>query len=196
MKQLAGCLDRGLESVAADLPEIQGHVEVLRSIAATLDPAQGDCASRQGRFTVLREQLQASADSLRQQMGKVLASFLPGLFAGGDAADLPQDNLDLERWFRNPKGHERRIHGHRHAGVRIVPEGATMLWALDAHRHHPQPFTEEELRPYRHAPLLESQKEAIRRRKVMQTARSTTKRGNLLRNLEKRYAASPQQSSG
>src|SRR5213079_3393585 len=25
-----------------------------------------------------------------------------------------KDNLDLERWFRLPKSHERRIHGHRH----------------------------------------------------------------------------------
>ena len=45
---------------------------------------------------------------------------------------MPRDNLDLERWFRVPKGHERRIHGRCHAGVRIVQEGATMLLALDA----------------------------------------------------------------
>jgi hypothetical protein len=25
-----------------------------------------------------------------------------------------------ERWFRQPKRHERRIHGRRHAGVRLV----------------------------------------------------------------------------
>ena len=71
-------------------------------------------------------------------------------------------------------------------------QGATMLLALDAHRHHPKPFTEEELRPYRQATAPESQKEAIRRRKVMRTARSTTKRGRLLKNLEERYAASSQ----
>jgi hypothetical protein len=125
-----------------------------------------------------------------------MASFTKGLFVGGGRGDLPRDNLDLERWFRLPKGHERRIHGRCHAGVRIVQEGATMLLALDAHRHHPQPFTEEELRPYRDAVAPESQKEAIRRRKVMRTARSTTKRGSLLRNLETRYAAAPQQPSG
>ena len=76
-------------------------------------------------------------------MGRVMASFKPGLFAGGDRGDWPGDNLDLERWFRLPKGHERRIHGRCHAGVRIVQEGATMMLALDAHRHHSQPFTEE-----------------------------------------------------
>ena len=57
---------------------------------------------------------------MRQQMGRVLASFPPGLFAGGDAADLPPDNLDLVRWIRNPQSHECRVHGHRHASVRIV----------------------------------------------------------------------------
>ena len=35
--------------------------------------------------------------------------------SGGDDADLPQDDLDVERWFNRPKSHERRIHGHRHA---------------------------------------------------------------------------------
>src|SRR5207249_2583883 len=132
-------------------------------------------------------------DSIRQQMGRVMASFKPGLFAGGGRGDWPRDNLDLERWFRLPKGHERRINGRCHAGVRIVQEGATLMLALDAHRHHPQPFTEVELRPYRDAVAPESQKEAIRRRKVMRTARSTSKRGVLLRDLEARYAVSSQQ---
>ena len=48
-------------------------------------------------------------------MGKVMAGFHRGLFVGGEDADQPRDNLDLERWFRQPKGHERRIHGHKHA---------------------------------------------------------------------------------
>ena len=73
-----------------------------------------------------------------------------------------------------------------------MQEGATMMLALDAHRHHPQPFTEKELRPYRDAKVPASQKEVIHRRKMMQTARSTTKRGHLLKNLEERYAASSQ----
>ena len=66
-----------------------------------------------------------------------MTSFEGGLFAGGTQVDLPQDNLDLERWFRLPKGYERRIHGHQHADVRIVQEGPSLLLALDAHREHP-----------------------------------------------------------
>jgi len=33
----------------------------------------------------------------------MMSSFEPGLFVGGEAADLPVDNLDLERWFKGPK---------------------------------------------------------------------------------------------
>ena len=173
--------------------QVVAYVETIRQIDATLDPASDGRAQRKRNYDALGRELLADDDSIRQQMGRVMASFKPGLFAGGGRADLPRDNLDLERWFRLPKGHERRIHGRCHAGVRIVQEGATMMLALDAHRHHPQPFTQEDLYPYRHATLPENQKEAIRRRKVMRTARSTARRGSLLRNLEERYAASPQQ---
>lgn len=184
---MAGCIDRGLETVAADLPVIQGHVEVVRSIAETLDPVSGDCVAREARFSVLRDLLQASSDTVQQQMAKVLASFQPGLFAGGDAAEMPRDNLDLERWFRNPKGHERRIHGHHHAGVRIVLEGATLIHALDAHLRHPEPLTAADLLPYRHATPPASQLQALARRSLMRRARSSKKRPLLLAKLEARY---------
>lgn len=184
---MAGCIDRGLETVAADLPVIQGHVEVVRSIAETLDPVSGDCVAREARFSVLRDLLQASSDTVQQQMAKVLASFQPGLFAGGDAAEMPRDNLDLERWFRNPKGHERRIHGHHHAGVRIVLEGPTLIHALDAHLRHPQPLTAADLLPYRHASPPPCQLQALARRKVMRHARSSQQRPQLLAELETRY---------
>src|SRR6266487_139792 len=83
-----------------------------------------------------------------------------------------QDNLDLERWFRKPKGHERRIHGHRHAGVRIVQEGPTLLLALDAHVTHPEPFIAHDLARYQDVSAPACQVEALHRRKLMGTARS------------------------
>jgi hypothetical protein len=116
-----------------------------------------------------------------------MGSFEPGLFAGGDLLVLPQDNLDLERWFRNPKGHERRIHGHAHAGVRIVQEGPTLVLALDAHLAHPEPFTVEDLQPYADAMAPPCQEEAIHRRRIMRLARSTKTRSALLTELEARY---------
>jgi hypothetical protein len=120
-----------------------------------------------------------------------MTSFEPGLFAGGDLLDLPQDNLDLERWFRQPKGHERRIHGHRHAGVRIVQEGASLVPVLDAHLNRHGVFTTEELFPYRQAAPPPGQGQAMHRRKVMRKARSTKKRAHLLAELERRYLEDP-----
>ena len=122
-------------------------------------------------------------------MAKVMASFQPGLFAGGDA-NLAQDNLDLERFFRLPKGHERRIHGRRHAGVRIVLEGPTLVLALNAHQHHPEPYTQAELVPYREAPMPVCQRDALARRTIMGKARSTKQRPRLLADLERRYTTS------
>ncbi|MGC8641652.1 MAG: hypothetical protein ACP5XB_17435 [Isosphaeraceae bacterium] len=172
--------------------QVEAYVEMIRRVDATLDPASNGWAQRKRLYNAVGRDLLEDEDSICQQMGKMMASFKQGLFAGRGRGDLPRDNLDLKRWFRWPKGHERRIHGRCHAGVHIVQEGPTMLLALDAHRHHPQPFTEEKLRPYRDAVAPESQKQAIRRRQVMRTARSTAKRGTLLRNLELRYAASSQ----
>ena len=119
-----------------------------------------------------------------------MASFQVGLFVGGNDADMPRDNLDLERWFRQPKGHERHIHGHKHAGLRIVQEGPTLVHALDVHLRHSDPLTADVLLPYLHAKLPDSQHQAIARRKIGRRARSRTKRPILLAELEARYADS------
>jgi hypothetical protein len=173
--------------VQKDQAAIRRQVEAVRQVADTLDPVNGSAAKRQARFVELRRQFQGSADKIACHMGKVMASFEPGLFVGEGVAAWPQDNLDLERWFRKPKGHERRIHGRRHAGVRIVQEGPTLVLALDAHLTHAGPFTASELHPYRHAPLPCGQRDAIHRRGIMRKARSRKKRHVLLAELERRY---------
>ena len=106
---------------------IRQHVADVQAIHDTLDRDSGPCAQRHAQFQTLREQFQGSDALTRQPMGRVMTPCEPGLFVGGDDADLPQDNLDLERWCRQPKSHARRIHGHKHAGVRIVQEGPTLL---------------------------------------------------------------------
>ena len=196
LERLAGCIDKGRNLVVETQKQVAGYVATIRDVDALLDPTKGRCANRKRMFGTLAGKLLVDEDAIRQQMGRVMASFKPGLFAGGGRGDWPRDNLDLERWFRLPKGHERRIHGRCHAGVRIVQEGETMMLALDAHRHHPRPFSEKDLQPYRNAAVPSSQKAVIHRRKVMRAARSTKKRAGLLRKLEQRYAASPPQTSG
>jgi hypothetical protein len=124
-------------------------------------------------------------------MAGVMVSCVAGLFVGAAVFEELRDNLDLERWFRLPKSHERRIHGHRHAGIRIVQEGATLVHALDAHVAHPERFTAEDLLPYRTAREPPCQRDAMKRRKVMRKARSKKKRPILLADLERRYRELP-----
>jgi hypothetical protein len=158
-------------------------------VAATLDPTAGQSATRQSDFDTILSRLEGDGDPVHGHMARVMDSFRAGLFAGGDDLAAVQDNLDLERWFRVAKGHERRIHGHRHAGVRVVQEGATLVHALDAHRTHPEPFGVGDLLPYRSAREPECQRRAIHRRGIMRRARSKTKRPKLLEELERRFLA-------
>jgi hypothetical protein len=139
----------------------------------------------------LRERFQRSRQAIHQQMAQVMLSFVAGLFVGPGVFEDIRDNLDLERWFRLPKSHERRIHGHRHAGIRIVLEGPTLVHALDAHAAHPEPFDAGDLLPYRTAQEPPCQADALQRRKIMRKGRSKKKRPLLLAELERRYRESP-----
>ena len=190
MERLGRCIDRGFEEGKDTRVHIRAHVEKIRQIAHTLDPTTGSADQREASFLSLQQTLGQDEDPIRQHMAKTMQSFHPGLFVGEDDPRGPRDNLELERFFRTPKGHERRIHGHAHAGVRIVQEGPTLIPTLDAHLRHPTPFTHRELRPYVHAEEPACQKEAIHRRTIMRKARSKKNLPALLKELETRYANS------
>ena len=186
---MADCIDRGLNSVKSEQEVIGTQVQEIQRVSDTLDPEKGNSAQRQADFQNLLAEFVSAGDPFHEHMAKVMSSFQPGLFVGEDHLGQVRDNLDLERWFRLPKGHERRIHGHRHAGVRIVQEGPTLVHALDAHHTHPEPYGVADLLPYRWARAPACQCQAIHRRKVMRKARSRTKRPKLLAELERRYQA-------
>ena len=166
------------------------YVREIAAVAATLEPDERTLAERRREFEVLLDRFLNTESPILRQMARVMTSFQPGLFAGEEAFAEIIDNLDLERWFRLPKSHERRIHGHRHAGIRIVLEGPTLVHALDAHATHPAMFTAEELLPYRTAQEPPCQTQALHRRKIMRKARSKKKRPILLADLERRYRES------
>src|SRR3954471_10721758 len=149
--RLAGCIEGGLDGVKEQQEIIRGYVEVIAEVAATLGPGTEEITERQEQFEAMIDHFEATEDPIRHAMATVMLSFLAGLFVGEGAYEAIQDNLDLERWFRLPKGHERRIHGHRHAGIRLVVEGATLVHALNAHESHPEPFTVSDLLGYRTA---------------------------------------------
>jgi hypothetical protein len=155
---------------------IRGYVGVIAEVAATLEPGAEDITERQEEFEALIERFEATDDPIRRGMATVMLSFLAGLFVGEEEYEAIKDNLDLERWFRLPKSHERRIHGHRHAGIRLVLDGPTLVPALDAHAAHPGPFTVDDLLPYRTAREPPCQTEARNRRTIMRKARSKKNR--------------------
>jgi hypothetical protein len=187
---LADCIDLGLDAVRTEQEELRDYVKDIAAVAATLDPATQGCAERRLQFETLQDRFANSEAAIHQKMATVMMSFLAGLFVGEDTLAAINDNLDLERWFRIPKSHERRIHGHRHAGIRIVLEGPTLVHALDAHVAHPEQFTMADLLPYRAAQEPPCQTQALNRRKIMRKARSKTKRPLLLADLERRYRKS------
>jgi hypothetical protein len=176
-----------LAAVADDRAVIGQQVVDVRLVAETLDPDAGRLTERRAQFATLQEQFAQGETPWSEHLSKMMANWGSGLFAGGKAGKVPWDNLDLERWFRLPKGHERRIHGRQHAGMRLVREGPTLLLALDAHREHEGAFTAEELHPYRNHPVPADQEAARRRHQVMRRARSKKQRAKLLQELEQRY---------
>jgi hypothetical protein len=177
--------------VRVEQESIRKYAKDVEEVAAALEAGVGTCDDRRARFEGLIERFQQTGDAIHKQMAQVMTSFLAGLFVGEGVFVEIKDNLDLERWFRLPKSHERRIHGHRHAGIRIVLEGPTLVHALDAHAFHPEPFTVEDLLPYRTARPPQCQKQALDRRKIMRKARSKKSRPILLADLERRYQETP-----
>ena len=189
--RFSGCIRAGLDEVKEQQEVIRGYVDVIAEVAATLEPGTEDITEREEKFEALIDRFEATEDPIRHGMATVMLSFLAGLFVGEEEYEAIRDNLDLERWFRLPKSHERRIHGHRHAGIRLVLDGPTLVPALDAHAAHPGPFTVDDLLPYRTAREPPCQTEARNRRTIMRKARSKKQRPLLLAELERRYRETP-----
>lgn len=140
-----------MEHVQAEQETIREYVEDIDKVAATLESGGESCEQRKEKFKELIDRFERNEDPIHQHMATLMISFLAGLFVGAGKFEEIKDNLDLERWFRLPKSHERRIHGRRHAGIRIVQDGPTLVLALDAHVAHPGPFTADDLLPDRTA---------------------------------------------
>jgi hypothetical protein len=180
-----------LQAATQEQEQIKEYVKEVKRVEATLDPSKGSVKQRRKRFHRLKRRLKRSGDAVRVQMAVVMVGFSAGLFCGPEVDQEIRDNLELERWFRLPKGHERRIHGRKHAGVRLVQEGATLMPALDAHKDREKPFEAEELLDYKDAKPPRQEQEAMHRRQVMRRARSKKQRPILLAELERRYLAAP-----
>jgi hypothetical protein len=195
LENLRSCIERGRSLVADELQVVRKHTEQVTAIWALLSSEAGPCSERRERFSTLATQLVGSNDPLQQHMGRIMFSFAAGLFVGDDEDEqVPVDNLEFERALRVSKAHERHVHGHAHAGMRIVHQGATLMLVLDAHQRHPGPFDQDELIPYLDAQLPGTQLAALKRQRVMRQARSTKNRAKLLSRFETQFRGKKHQS--
>jgi hypothetical protein len=172
LERLLGYIRRGLAVYAPEKPTIAAYVADVTRIGELLSPKAGPQAERMATFQQLRATFTEADDPVTQHMGQGMQSFEKGLFGGSDVEGLPSDNLALARWIKYPKGHERRIHGRQHVGLRVIIQGPTLLPALDAHLGRTTPFTIQELSPSADASPPESQREALARHRGMTKARS------------------------
>ena len=174
LARLKGFIDRGVADQRESFRRVQQYTQQVRQVMKLLTNEDSvPLAKRRSRFAAKVSEFQDRADDkVYAHLAKVMVSFRPGLFVGAKLRAYPRDNLDLERWFRCPKSHERRIHGHRHAGIRIVRDGPTLLPTLDAHASHPGVFSREDLFPFRFAQPPASQLESQQRHVIMRKSRS------------------------
>lgn len=172
LEHLQVYIQRGLERYAEDCCCIAAGMGMLRIVWDLLHPRTGTRHSHRVEFQQLARQMAQHPEPILQHIGELMQHFEKGLFCGDDTLDLPEDNLELERWFKGPKGHERRIHGRQHVGVRLIIEAPTFVPAFDAHRTRTGPFTVQELLPYAMEDIPESQQQAVIRHQLMRKARS------------------------
>ena len=174
LDRLKGFIDRGVADQQDAFSRVRSYTAQVRAVMDIMNVKDGSSlAEREPLFTAKIAELQSIAnDTIYAAMAKVMISFQAGLFAGAELTGYPRDNLDLERWFRSPKSHERRVHGHHHAGIRIVREGPTLIPTLDAHAHHQGVFTREDLSRFATATAPPSQIASQQRHGIMQKGRS------------------------
>ena len=174
LARLKEFIDRGVADQRSSFTRVRQYTRQVLHVMKLLTGEDGlPQARRKSQFAVKLAECQSrKEDGVYAHFAKVMTSFRPGLFISTKLAAYPRDNLDLERWFRCPKSHERRIHGHRHAGVRIVRDGPTLIPTLDAHLSHPGVFSRTELYPFRFASPPPSQVAAHQRHVIMRQSRS------------------------
>ncbi len=172
LKRLSTYVQRGLARYAEDFRRIAAGIGTLLIAWTLLHPKTGTRHSHRATFQQMARQALNNTDPLIQHIGQLMQSFEDGLFCGDETLEIPEDNLDLERWIKGPKGHERRIHGRQHVGLRLVIEAPTFLPAFDAHHSRTTPFTVQELLPYVTVEIPESQQCAVTRHQLMRKARS------------------------
>jgi len=126
LRRLAGCIDRGLTAVADEREGYKRAREGGGPRAGTAGPGKRRGARRRERFESLQGDLASSRDGVRQQMAVGRVRFLAGYSWVGGQGPAPRQP-GVGEVGSLAQGHERRGHGHRHGGVRLVRQGAALI---------------------------------------------------------------------
>ena len=187
LKRLGECIARGRSLVAEEMETTRRRVGLVELVMNCLRPELGPRVERESDYESLIEAFFWAEDEAVSQMSVVMEHWQDGVFAGEEVVDMPADNLDLERWFRRPRSHQRRILGRARTHAGLIREGPTLMPTLDAHQAHPEPFTAADLMPYHAARPPPIQRQVRRRHHIARRARSRLMRPGLLMELEQRY---------
>jgi len=133
LAELRRCIKRGTSLVSEQLRTAADYAADVATVWEVPNPNAATAEQRRDTFDKPGACCVGDVNPVYEHMSRTMQSFAPGLFACGDDPELPQDNLDFERVFGLPKNQECRIHGHAHAGVRIVQQGPSLALMLDAH---------------------------------------------------------------
>jgi hypothetical protein len=88
-------MDRGLHVARDALKHGSQDVKDRRSVEDTLRPSdEAPRQEREAQVVSLQEEWQASADPVYQHGAKRMGRFQPGVLVGGEAADVPEDQVD------------------------------------------------------------------------------------------------------
>lgn len=113
MKRLHSYIKRGLSIYYSEQKEVEKYTNEIKIVANTLNSETGKLKNRLAKFRRLKSRFKNADDLIKNQMSEIMHSFRALLFVGDDNLSIPKAYLDLERWFKKPKGHERKIHGLR-----------------------------------------------------------------------------------
>jgi hypothetical protein len=97
---IEGGIDRGLDLVKDRQAKVRRDVKKIQAVADTLNPAKGFWEERRDEFEQLQQRFSRQKGCVARHIVKFMTSFVVGLSAG-PVADMPEENRDLERWFRS-----------------------------------------------------------------------------------------------
>ena len=137
LDQLCRHLRAALQRTPPTASSIGEIMDLVHRVAQVLDAPRSASRTVRHKFDRLVEEIRQkqkrSRSALKKaslsHMGKTARIFRPGLFEHYDHPDLPPTNNEHEGMFRQMRGYERRIPGHKSTARRTARDGTLLATA-------------------------------------------------------------------